>query len=77
MDNSHAPAQTLNRKDAAARLGLCVRSIDLARERGQLGFIKIGSGKRARVLFRPADLEMFLARNHVAPLASAMTGGAQ
>jgi len=73
MDITHAPAQTLNRKDAAARLGLCVRSIDLARERGQIGFIKIGTGKRARVLFRQTDLDVFLARNFVAPRPNSMT----
>ena len=65
---------TLDRKTAAARLGLCVRTLDAARERGQLGYVKLGSGKRARVLFRPADLEMFLARNYVAPRANSMTG---
>jgi len=61
---------TFDRKAAAAAVGICVRSLDAARERGQLGFIKIGTGKKSRVLFRQADLDLFLARNYVAPRAA-------
>lgn len=65
---------TYDRKSAAASVGICVRSLDAARERGQLGFIKIGTGKKSRVLFRQADLDLFLARNHVAPRTNSLTG---
>ena len=63
-----------SRQEAAAFIGICVRTLDAARANGSLGFIKLGSGKKSRVLLRRVDLETFLARHAIAARADCITG---
>lgn len=58
----------LNRQEAASTLRISVRSLDGKVKDREIGHVRIGKGK-GRVLFRPADLEMFAARNARPPAA--------
>jgi predicted DNA-binding transcriptional regulator AlpA len=48
----------ISERDAAKALGLCAKSLYLLRRRGELPYVLVGS----RVLYRPADLENWIAQ---------------
>jgi len=50
------------RREAAEALRISPRTLDSALASGKLGHVRIGQ-KRGRVLFRPCDLDSFIARN--------------
>lgn len=52
----------MSKRGAAAYCALSPRSLDYARERGELPFHKVGK----KVVFRISDLEAFMARFRVA-----------
>jgi len=55
--------ELLTRKEAARYLRLSVRKLDLLSAEGKIRRVKLGEGKRARVLFRREDLEAFIEAN--------------
>jgi len=55
--------ELLTRKEAARYLRLSVRKLDLLSAKGKIRRVKLGEGKRARVLFRREDLEAFIEAN--------------
>jgi hypothetical protein len=65
--------KTYTRQEAAAVIGVCTRTLDLAREKGRIGFVSVGNGKKNRVIFRDCDLEAFLARHAVPAREDAIT----
>ncbi len=59
----------LNRREAARSLGVSLRALDEFVARREIPFVRLSltpASKRPRVLFRPADLELFAAK-HVVP----------
>ena len=50
----------LTRAEAARYLRLSLRKLDSLAARGEIRRIKLGDGRRARVLFRRNDLDAFL-----------------
>lgn len=53
----------LNERDAAQRLGLCVRTLQSHRQAGRIAFVKIGK----RILYRLEALDDFSKRHEVPP----------
>ncbi len=53
----------LTRKEAASWLRVSLRKLDALAAEGSLRFLKIGPGKKARVLYREEDLEEFVAQH--------------
>jgi len=74
MTTTAPPAIAYSRNEAAKLLGLCVRSLDAHRASGRIGSVKFGRGQRARGVFRPCDLDAFLARFAVPARADSMMG---
>jgi len=54
--------QYLTKAQAQTYTGLSERTLDYARERGELGFYKLG---KKRVLFKRADLDAYIERHRV------------
>ena len=57
--------QIMTRAEAARYLRLSVRKLDYLAESGELRYVKLGKGKRARVLYRRKDLDEFIEANLV------------
>jgi len=55
--------ELMTRKEAARYLRLSVRKLDLLAAKGEIRRVKLGDGKRARVLFRRRDLDAFVEAN--------------
>ena len=55
--------ELMTRKKAAPYLRPSVRKLDLLAAKGELRRVKLGEGKRARVLFRCRDLDAFVEAN--------------
>jgi len=65
--NENQPLQTvLTRPETAKHLRLSLRTLDYLIARGEIGFCKVG----VKSLFRPSDIESFLARHAVPPKES-------
>ena len=65
--NQNQPLQTvLTRPETAKHLRLSIRTLDYLIARGEIGFCKVG----VKSLFRPSDIESFLARHEIAPRAT-------
>ena len=62
--NENQPLQTvLTRPETAKHLRLSIRTLDYLIARGEIGFCKVG----VKSLFRPSDIESFLARHEITP----------
>jgi len=55
--------ELLTRQEAATYLRLSLRKLDALSATGDVRRVKLGEGKRARVLFRKEDLETFVRAN--------------
>lgn len=49
-----------NRHEAAARVGVSVYTLDRARKRGEVGYVKVG----AKVMYTDRDLKRFMDKVH-------------
>lgn len=61
--NTKQPAPLLTRQQAAASLGVALRTLDTLAAKGELPFVKIGRAVR----FRPSALESFVDANETRP----------
>jgi hypothetical protein len=57
----HITPLLYGRHEAAARIPMGVRSLDYAKARRKIGFVKIGG----KVLFRETDIAAFIARHAI------------
>jgi excisionase family DNA binding protein len=64
-------SEIMSRAEAADYLRISIRKLDYLAEAGDLKFIKLGEGKRSRVLYRCRDLRDFLEANLVLGRAKA------
>jgi excisionase family DNA binding protein len=55
----------LTKSQAAKLIGIHERTLDLWQSQRKIPFIKLGSGRRALVRFRRADLDAFLQSHRV------------
>jgi excisionase family DNA binding protein len=55
----------LTKSQAAKLIGIHERTLDLWQAQRKIPFIKLGSGRRALVRFRPCDLDAFLESHRV------------
>lgn len=55
--------EVLTRKEAAQYLRVSIRKLDELAATGEVLRVKLGSGPRARVLFRLVDLELFIEKH--------------
>lgn len=65
MERMTTIQQIMSRREAAEYLRISVRKLDYLAESGELKFVKLGKGKRARVLYRRKDLDEFIELNLV------------
>ena len=54
-------SKLLSREDAAAYLGISVRTLDRLRAEGKMSFVRLGG----RVSYLPSDLDAYVERNRV------------
>ncbi len=65
----------LTRKEAAARLGISVPTLDAERAAGRIGYIQ--RAENCRVFFRESDLDTYLARYSHQPIPQQRSGSAK
>lgn len=58
-------SEIMSRAEAAEYLRISIRKLDYLAEAGELKFIKLGEGKRSRVLYRRKDINEFIESNLV------------
>lgn len=64
VQNRQQP-EIMSRAEAADYLRISIRKLDYLAESGEIKLIKLGEGKRSRVLYRRKDLNEFLESNLV------------
>jgi len=58
-------SEIMSRAEAAEYLRISIRKLDYLAESGELKLIKLGEGKRSRVLYRRKDIDDFVESNLV------------
>ena len=58
-------SEIMSRAEAAEYLRISIRKLDYLAEAGELKLIKLGEGKRSRVLYRRKDIDEFVESNIV------------
>ena len=64
VQNRQQP-EIMSRAEAAEYLRISIRKLDYLADAGELKLIKLGEGKRSRVLYRRKDIDEFITSNLV------------